>query len=813
MSRFVQRRVLIFQSIIVVIFLVMIAQLWNLQILQGPEGQERAQENRLDTILVNAPRGVLYDRQGRILVRNRPRFSVTVLPANVYDDLPGEWEDEVWNQVADVLVRTGTMLGYELPTQNAGQQLKATYYDEATHRFTRLSDIEALCQTGDLFGCFAAAVELQPYKEYVISDDVSQETAFVMLERELELPGIYVLSDPQRQYLYGPLYSHIIGYQSRVGQELLDSQTTLTENPYLASDQIGVTGLEASYEDELRGVRGERTVERNVLGRETRLVSEAPATPGSNLFLTIDTALQQAVQDALQEGMNAVESEQGVAIVMNPNSGEIYAMVSLPTYDVNEFVGGVDPDYYQSLLDDPTKPLFNRAISGTFPPGSIYKIIPAAGALADDVITRDTTINDPGVIILPNQNIIGNDELAMELGQPFVCWLKSGHGDENVVEALAHSCDVFFYEVAGGYLDEFSGLGVDAMAKWSKAFGLGEPTRVRLPGEVSGLVPTRDWKRQVWQERWTTGNTYNMGIGQGDLLVTPLQMASAVSAIANGGIIYEPQLVYQVQSPTGQVLQPFAPRILRHVNVPPEDLSMVAEGMLGATTWEDGTATEIFAGSPVTVAGKTGTAEYCERYEREDGEADCLTDPDGYQLTHAWFSAFAPYDNPEIAVVVFVHGNKKSVIQGSEVAAPIARKIIDYYFSERPLDPLQPAEPTPEGAIAATPTPTITAPELTGSYRAVFLSTSGRNEELSSISGTLVDSTGVPIPGVSLTIDRGGSPVATVTSDRNGEFFYGNLNASQSLSWYVRANLPGSPYIFLNVAPYSHYTVRFEEVR
>ncbi len=531
--------------------------------------------------------------------------------------------------------------------------------------------------------------------------------------------------------------------------------------------------------------------------------------------MTIETGLQEAVSQALAEGMASVGSQEGVAIVLKPTTGEVLAMVSLPSYDNNEFVGTIDPVVHQSFLDDPLKPMFNRAVSGTYPPGSIFKIIPAAGSLADGVITRDTVIHDPGTIYLPNENVINNPALAMELAQPFVCWLERGHEGETVVDAIAHSCDVFFYEVGGGYLEEFDGLGIDALSKWATAFGLGERTRIRLPGEATGHVPTRQWKRLAWQQTWVTGDTYNMSIGQGYLIVTPLQILNATTAIANGGVIYEPQVVFQVQDATGHVKTAFEPRILRHVNVPPEYLDIVAEGMLGATTWPDGTANLVFRDSPVPVAGKTGTAEYCERYIKEDGTPDCRTDEEGNQLTHAWFTAFAPYENPEIALVVFVHGNKESVIQGSEVAAPIARRIIDYYFSERPLDivptPAPVEAPVPTEVVAPTPSPV--PPIITSKYRGVFVATSGWDEEFSAVSGQVVDSAGVPIPGIPITIDRGGSPVATITTGPDGSFFYGSLNAGQSLSWYVRASLPGGPYVSLNVAPYSHYDVRFEEVR
>ncbi|MDQ4078490.1 MAG: penicillin-binding protein 2 [Chloroflexota bacterium] len=802
----IRRRIFLFQSVMVLGFVVLTAQLWRIQILGGESYQTLARENSIRSEVIDAPRGVIYDRQGRILVRNRPSFRAILLPANVVNETWQAWTEAEWEQAAERLTRIADALGIPFPHEGSTEALQEAFH-QASGRIT-LEEVDELCQEGKLMECFAEALIVAPFNEVMIQRSLAQESAFKVMENHINLPGLTIVSSSQREYLYGQLYAHLLGYELPISQSMLDRQTRLTSNPYLPTDRVGMAGLEAGSEDDLRGVKGRRWIEENVLGQRVRSLQEQPSIPGHNLFLTIDTELQKVVMEALQEGMESVGSEEGVAIVMNPNTGEVLAMVSLPTYDNNLFAGPVDPEAHEKLIDDPLKPMFNRAISGTYPPGSIFKIVPAAGALADGVITRDTVINDPGKIILPNE-LIDDPQLALEYGQTFVCWLDRGHDDETVVDAVAHSCDVFFYQVGGGYPpNEFKGLGIDSLIKWTTAFGLGEPTRISLPGEAPGHVPTRKWKRLTWQQSWVTGDTYNMSIGQGFLTVTPLQILNATTAIANGGVIYEPQAIYQVQDATGHVKQSFEPRVLRHVNVPPEHLALVAEGMLGATTWDDGTANLIFKDSPVRVAGKTGTAEYCEPIVQEDGTPDCKLDAEGNQLTHAWFTAFAPYENPEIALVVFVHGNKETVIQGSEVAAPIARRIIDYYFSARPLEPVQPITPaTPEPTATTMPTP----PVLAGNYRAIFLETNGRPEELSAVSGHVLDREGNPIPGVRLTIDRGGSPVATVTTEADGSFFFGHLNASQSLAWYVRADLPGAPYIYLNVAPYSHYTVRFQE--
>jgi penicillin-binding protein 2 len=695
-SRLVRQRIALFHLLVIVGFIVLTVQLWRVQIVGGADYQALARENSIRLETIDAPRGIIYDRHGAILVRNRPNFRATMLPALVASGHWQLWSDSEWEEATASLRTITDMLEVSFPDAWSGPELRAAF--RGATGTMRSEDIDKLCQQGEILRCYSEALISAPYRPVTILKKVPRETAFRVMENSIKVPALAIVSESQRDYLHGPLYAHLLGYELPIPQYMLDQQTRFTTNPYLMTDHVGMAGIEAGYEDNLRGSKGARLVEKNVLGQPIRTMQEHPATPGHNLFLTVDTELQLVVAEALREGMESVGSQEGVAIVMNPNTGEVLSMVSLPTYDNNIFVGTIDAEVYGQLNEDPMKPMFNRAVSGTYPPGSIYKIIPAAGALADGVITRDTIIHDPGSIFLPNQYAPDDPSLAQE----FVCWLRTGHGDENVIDALAHSCDVYFYQVGGGYLDEFQGLGINSLAKWSTAFGLGEPTYIRLPGEALGHVPTPQWKRLTWQQSWVTGDTYNMSIGQGDVLVTPLQILNATTAIANGGVIYEPQLVYQIQGAGGEVVQAFAPRILRHVNVPSEHLATVAEGMRGAISWEDGTAYRPFAGAIVNVAGKTGTAEYCERLENEDGTVDCKLDQGLHQLTHAWFTAYAPYERPEIALVVFIGGNGEYVIQGSEVAAPIARRIIDYYFTRYPNDLVLPAEPDDqplEGAL------------------------------------------------------------------------------------------------------------------
>jgi len=335
-------------------------------------------------------------------------------------------------------------------------------------------------------------------------------------------------------------------------------------------------------------------------------------------------------------------------------------MISFPSYDNNLFSGGISADDYRGLESDPYHPLVHHAISGQYPPGSTVKIINAAAALEEGVVNKRTKLNCPGILWLPNKYFPDDPELA----QPFYCWIHKygqGHGPLNIVEAIAHSCDIFFYEVGGG-LKDFEGLGLERLARYMRLFGLGKETSIVLPGEAKGLVPSAEWKRINYAENWTTGDTYNISIGQGFLLVTPLQMLNAAVVVANGGTLYRPQIVYQVVDSEGNVVKHFTPEIIRQIPVSEENLAIVMEGMRASVEWGEARRASL---PQVAVAGKTGSAEY-PGPRNEKGELP----------THAWFVCFAPYEDPEIALVVFVHGGGS----GSKVAVPVATDILRYYF-------------------------------------------------------------------------------------------------------------------------------------
>jgi penicillin-binding protein 2 len=621
-------RMLLFRVVIVLAFFAVSGKLWTLQVASSDEYVEAADENRFRLLSVPAPRGIIYDRMGRILVRNVPGFDVQITPGDLPDD-----EDER----GEVLQRVSALLN--LPLYKGDGEGIEEILDEA------------------LTGVLATG----PYSPVTIATGVERDIAFTLQEESMSLPGVTVQARSQREYLLPTLMAHIIGYMGRI------SETDLAEmasEGYEGGDSIGVSGVENTQEAILAGDKGQKHIEVDVEGRETQVIASEAPVPGHSVYLTIDTELQQAVEDALRQGMAASRSRIGVAIAMDPRDGEILASVSLPSFDNNLFAGGISYDDFATLNNDPNHPLINQAVSGQFPPGSIFKIIPASGALQEGVVNASTSFSCRGTLLLPNK-FFPND---LSQAQRFYCWRKGGHGSVNVVSALTDSCDIYFYEAVGGY-EQFVGLGIDRLGQYAAMFGLGELTGIELTGEASGLLPSEKWKRQTYSESWFTGDTYNAAIGQGYILATPLQMLNATAAIANWGTIYRPQVIYQEVDIEGNVISTVEPEVIRHIDVSAENIDLVRRGMRGAVT----TGTVWRMQFPeIEVAGKTGTAEYTEL----DSQGNVIRDANGYLPTHAWFTAFAPYDDPEIVLIVFLQGGG----EGSQYAVPVGEDILRAYF-------------------------------------------------------------------------------------------------------------------------------------
>ena len=603
-------------------------------------------------------------------------------------------------------------------------------------------------------------------------------------EERLDLPGVLVEISPTREYLFGEMLSHMLGY---VGPIPAEQYGRYEGRGYDITDIIGLAGLEAEYEEWLHGVKGLENIEVDVTGRKIRTVSQdIQAQPGHNLRLSIDMGLQEAATKALQEEMDLINSKQGVAIAMNPQTGEILAMVSLPSFDNNMFSRGITARELSLLSEDPRTPLINHAIAGLYPPGSTFKIIPAAGALQARSVLPETTFFDEGVLYLPNQFEPDNPDLA----QPFYCWLRTGHGQVNLVSGLAWSCDVYFYQIGGGYYPaEYEGLGLERLVKYAEMFGLGDPTGIDLPGEVNGLVPNKKWKRINYAETWLTGDTYNMTIGQGFVLVTPLQILNATAAIANGGTLYKPHVVKEILDADGNIVKAIEPEVIRRLEIEPQFIQLVQQGLRAAVEWDTGTAHDTFDVPGVIASGKTGTAEFCDQYPQ------CLDRDGRVKTSHAWFTSYAPSYNPEIATVVFVYDGG----EGSEVAVPVTNKILRYYFNIKNETEEESPETTEEVVGELTPESIITAR---------LLGTDIWQGEGASISGFVLDEQGLGVADVQIDIIANGEVIDQIVSGPTGQFDYTELEPDLATRWQLRLpDYSQTPLLQLEVAKGIRYLV------
>ena len=702
---------LLFRLGLFLAFIVITGRLVQLQVIEGQEYRERADENRLETKEVIAPRGVVYDRNGEILTRNKSSFEIALVP----DDLPADLEEtpdideegaeiakvlqllaadsdpKVALRVAKIMFRTLGRSDYAKTLTEAGLNVDfITVRGDAKEIVFQenlpagliampitvpdiseplpLSGLVALIKRAIEFKRLGSASEAVP-----ILDNVEREKAFGIEEERYHMASVRVNQAPIRQYVYGGLFSHVLGFMGPIPALRVREYTN---RGYNQNEKVGLSGLEGSYQDELRGLPGYKTLEQDILGREVGTVGKIQEPiPGSNLILNIDLRLQRVMSESLQAMLTEKKVDWGVTIAMNPQNGAVLGMVSLPTYDNNDFAESIN-EKYLALQRDKRKPLINYAIGGRYPPGSTFKLVTSVAALSEGVIDENTTVMDAGPILLPN--IFFPNDLSQ--AQRFVSWnhrLGINHGPLNVVQALALSNDIFFYWIGGGYTPaKFRGLGQKALSSWSEQFSYGAPTGIDLIGEIGAFVPTGQWKRQLYAESWTTGDSYNMAIGQGYMLATPLQVLVSTATVANGGTVYQPQVVYQLTDTVGRVQRDFTPHVVRQLAAPEGAIDLVRQGMWAAVNADFGTATTSRI-EGITVAGKTGTAEFCDKEHYNPEKEDCLNEED-LRPSHAWYVAFAPYENPEIAVVTFVYNGG----EGSATAIPVTKTILEAYFRE-----------------------------------------------------------------------------------------------------------------------------------
>jgi penicillin-binding protein 2 len=621
-----RRPIALFGMIIGGALAILVLRLFWLQIVTGEHNVALADGNRIREQVERAPRGLIYDRNGVLLAQNTASFDVTVVPQR----LPKTPEAR-----ASEYALVAPLIGMSVNDVKA----KA----------------EVTCSKDNSDGCLDS-----PVPQLVLSE-LGRNQALVFDQESAHLGGFALDTNPVREYSDGGLLSQILGYTGRVSAE--EAKTHLTYGP---TDLIGKNGLESQYEDVLRGTNGGQRTEVDATGKPIRVLASVDPVAGSSLVLSIDNGLESHLAAAVQKQMTASGAARGSAVAVDPSTGQVLALVSLPSYDNNLFAKGISQPDYSALLANPGQPLFNKVISGAYPTGSIIKPFGAAAALQEGVISTATIVNDTGKIVVPNQYDPANPAT-------YYGWERtSGLGPVNVIQALAQSSDIFFYEIMGGFTDFLHYLGVDKLAAYYTSFGLGSKTGIDVPGETAGRVPTPAWKKAFSNQAWYTGDTYNISVGQGDLLASPLQMVMALSTIANGGTLYQPHLVSQVKDTSGKITQTISPKVVRQNFISAANLNIVRQGMMAAVTEPQGTACcKIKDDVPVTVAAKTGTAETVTH----DTGADAATQskPD------AWFEAFAPATGaPKIAIVVLIEHSG----EGAVYAAPAAREALTYYFTE-----------------------------------------------------------------------------------------------------------------------------------
>ena len=643
-------------------------QLVRLQVTGFDAYTVRAIDNRQQRLTLPAPRGVVYDRNGVLLAQNVPAISVLITPALLPEDS---------GRLAELYARLSELTGVPVstPPLDAGNATGNRIGDDSPS--PGIQELVFLQETN------------APYRPVVIAPDISREQALVLGAELRTMPGVQLEVRALRDYPTGALTAHVVGYMGPITEDQSDFYVNLGFDP--ARDRIGYAGIENRMQDVMAGRNGYKEVEVDVAGRELRTLGEGQApVPGQSVVLTIDVRLQAAAAAALANRMkienqiaqadtNPLRPPQpvtnGVAIAINPQTGEVLAMVSLPTYDNTMFSRFIPATYYQEMADHPYKPLFNNAISGEYPPGSVFKVAVAAGALQEGVVTAEQEIFDPGEIIITNRYFPNDPGKTRRV----VCYNRAGHGDVNFIRGIAVSCDVYFYALGGGYEAggvKDGGLGIDRVHKYATMLGFDQLTGIELPGERKGLIPTRDWKRLNIGENWSTGDTYIASIGQGYVLSTPLQVLMAHTPFINrDGFVRKPTLIREVRDGEGNVLRTASVQNHSQTALTPYVIDQVSLGLRQVMI--DGTGKKLGV-EGINLAGKSGTAEYCDNVAQAADRCQF-----GAWPAHSWMVVYAPYEKPEIAVVVFVYSGE----EGSTVAGPVAQEIIDAYFVLKGMSP------------------------------------------------------------------------------------------------------------------------------
>jgi penicillin-binding protein 2 len=587
------RRISIAVAVILVAFAAILTRLVSLQVAQGPEMRSLSEHNRVRLVRVPAARGVVYDRNGELLIDNRASFDVVFVPEDARD--------------RPAVLRT--LAGHLQEPEDA--------VVERLH----------------------APSKRPPYEGIVVQRDLDWRGVVALETHQLELPGVSLRVGPRRYYPFGPLAAHLLGY---VG-EVSETELAKTTDPSIQrGDVVGKVNLEKAWDATLRGQPGGQQVEVDALGRRVRVLQEVSDVPGDTLVLTLDRDLQEAAERALGDRTGAV-------VALDPRNGEVLALASRPAYDPNLFARGIQGGEWRALVQDPLRPLNDRAVQGQYPPGSTFKVVMATAGLEEGAVGPKTGVYCRG---------------GMPFGNHFFgCWRRGGHGHVGLHQAIVQSCDVFFYQLG-------QRLGVDTIAAWSRKFGLGFPTGIGLQNEKGGLIPDTQWKQRRFKRPWVAGETMSVSIGQGYVTTTPLQMALVAATIANGGTVYRPHYVQRVLAPDGSLRREAEPEVVGGGPImAPETAQKLRAAMRDVVMTRGGTGAKARIRS-VEVAGKTGTAQTVAlrgSNRRARGSRD-----------HAWFIAFAPVQAPTIALAVLIEHAGGG---GGKFAAPVAKEILEHWFT------------------------------------------------------------------------------------------------------------------------------------
>jgi len=588
----------IFFGLFFIVAIILFSKTFYLQVVQGNSFSVAAENNKGSVNILVPERGVIYDKNFKKLVSNSPAFDLVCDRAHFAVS-----SDQISKEV-------------EIISQVTGQNITDVF--------------NKILNTDD--------------SHVLMVEDINHQNLLVLETKINDLPYCQILQNTKREYLYGSIFSQVLGYTGRINKEEYSSS-----KGYAINDYIGKSGLEKTYETYLRGTPGQALPKKDDKSR----VAVEPI-PGENLVLNIDAELQQRLYNSLGNKLKEIGAKKGAAVAMDPRNGAVLALVSYPSYDDNLFSGGISKENFNNLLLDPAQPFFNRAISAKYPTGSTIKPFEAAAALQEKLISPTKLINDPGYIEVRSKY------------DPSVVYTFKGvkpHGLVDMKSAIAVSSNIYFYTIGGGYEDQ-QGLGPTRIKKYLSLFGWDQKTGIDLPGEFSGFIPDPEWKKKAKNEQWWDGDTYNLSIGQSDLQTTPLQVALAYCAIANGGTLYQPQVVNRIIEGTGKnakVVQELSPKIIRSNFIDAENLAIVRQGMRDGVTKDYGLSKSL-NNLPVSVAAKTGTAEI------------------GYKdKFNLWSSVFAPYEKPEIVLVV----TAEQVNALGAVTLPVAHDILSWYFSKK----------------------------------------------------------------------------------------------------------------------------------